>query len=278
MSLRLAGKRALVTGAGTGIGKAIALEFAREGADVALHYSHASDGAMEAAAQIRSLGRVAEVFAADFTDLDQAERLADQALRALGGIDCLVNNAGITFTKPFAAITPEQFDALMSVNMRAPFFLTQRLARQMIDNGGGAVCNISSVHGVSGGPGYSAYAATKGAVVAFTRALAVELAHKGVRVNGIAPGWVTVENYAKAIPDYDPEQEKADAARMIPAGRAGTPEDVAKLAAFVCSGDAGFLIGETIVLDGGSSALLSLKADFRAESSARWGTGYLPGV
>jgi hypothetical protein len=137
---------------GTGIGREIALEFARQGADVALHYSHHDAGARSAAQEIRALGRRAEVFQADFNDVAQAQSLGQQAISFLGGVDCLVNNAGITFNRPFLTVTPEQFDAVYHVNIRAQFFLTQVVAADMLKHGGGAVCNITSIHGVSGAP------------------------------------------------------------------------------------------------------------------------------
>jgi NAD(P)-dependent dehydrogenase (short-subunit alcohol dehydrogenase family) len=147
----------------------------------------------------------------------------------------------------------------------------------MLDRGG-AICNVTSIHGLQGASEYSLYAATKGAIIAYTRSIAVELAHRGIRVNAVAPGWVTVENYAKAIPDYDPNEEARIAAQMIPAARPGKPLDVAKLAAFLCSDDATFIVGQTIASDGGSSILTSLKPDFRTETTARWGAGYVPGI
>ena len=131
---------------------------------------------------------------------------------------------------------------------------------------------------MQGAPEHTAYAATKGAIIAYTRALAVEFAHKGIRVNAIAPGWVTVENYFKAIPGFN-ECDAAEVARnKVPAARYGVPLDIAKLAAFLCSEDAGFIVGQTIVADGGTTALMSLISDFRAESVARFGAGYVPGV
>ena len=184
---RLAGKRALVTGSGTGIGREIALEFARQGADVVLHYAHSGTGAESAAAEIRSLGRRSTVVQANFDNLDAVAELARQAIEFLGGIDCLVNNSGITFNKPFSEVTPEQFDRLYDVNVRAPYFLTQYAVRAMLAQGGGAVCNITSIHGLSGPPEHSVYAGTKGAIIAQTRTLAVELAHRGIRINAIAP-------------------------------------------------------------------------------------------
>jgi NAD(P)-dependent dehydrogenase (short-subunit alcohol dehydrogenase family) len=276
---RLAGKRALVTGSGTGIGREVALEFARQGADVVVHYAHSDSGARSAVDEITALGRRAMAVQAAFTDLDEVVALADQAIEFLGGLDCLVNNAGITLTKPFLATTREQFDTLFNVNIRAQYFLTQRVVEHMLESkAGGAICSITSIHGLQGAPEYSLYAATKGAIIAYTRTLAVELAYRGIRLNAIAPGWVTVENYAKAIPDYDPEDEKRAAEELIPAARAGAPLDIAQLAAFLCSDQAGFIVGQTIVSDGGSTALLSLKADFRAETNAHWGIGYVPGA
>ena len=274
----LQGSKALVTGSDTGIGREIALEFARQGADVILHYCHHEGGARNAAEQIRAMGRKAEVFCADFDDLDQAISLGEEAIKAFGSINCLVNNAGITFNSPFLDIQPAQFDKLFNVNFRAQYFLTQRIVQSMIAHGGGTICNISSIHGQQGAPEHSAYAATKGAIIAHTRSLAVELAHRGVRVNAIAPGWVTVENYHKAIPGFSEEQAQKDAYKAVPVARFGTPLDVARLAAFICSENASFLVGQTISLDGGTTALMSLISDFRSVSTARFGAEYLAGT
>ena len=149
---KLSGKKAIVTGSGTGIGREVALEFARQGADVVLHYAHAAAGAESAAEEIRSMGHRAAVFPADFDRIDEVLRLADQAIAFLGRVDCLVNNAGITFNRPFFAVTPEQFDRLYHVNVRAQFFLLQRVAADMLKHGGGSVCNLTSIHGLQGAP------------------------------------------------------------------------------------------------------------------------------
>ena len=275
---KLAGKRALVTGSGTGIGREIALEFARQGADVALHFSHSDAGARSAAAEIAAMGRRSAALQADFASVGDVVRLAEQAIGFLGGIDCLVNNAGITFNMPFLETTPEQFDVLFHVNIRAQFFLTQLAVKDMLGHGGGAVCNLTSIHGLQGAAEHSLYAGTKGAIIAYTRALAVELAHKGIRVNAIAPGWVTVENYYKAIPGFNEADAAKDAKSALPLARAGRPLDIARLAVFLCSEDADFIVGQTIVADGGSTSLMSLMTDFRTRSKSRFGTGYVPGV
>jgi NAD(P)-dependent dehydrogenase (short-subunit alcohol dehydrogenase family) len=275
---KLAGRRALVTGSGTGIGREVALEFARQGADVVLHYAHSAAGAEAAAEEIRSWGRRAQAVKADFDSVEEVRQLAEHARGFLGNVDCLVNNAGITFNKPFLAVTPEQFDRMCHVNLRAQFFLTQRVVHDMFAHGSGAICNITSIHGLQGAPEHSVYAGTKGAIIAYTRALAVELAWRGIRVNAIAPGWVTVENYAQAIPGFSEAAAREAASKAIPVARPGDPIDVARLAVFLCSDDAQYIIGQTIVADGGTTALMSLFPDFRSESTARFGSGYLPGV
>src|SRR5579862_2648640 len=260
--VRLAGKKALVTGADTGIGREISIEFARQGADVVLHFSHHEQGALSAVQEIKSMGRKAFALGADFNHLDQALALADQALDFWGSIDCLVNNAGITFNCPYSEMQPEQFDTLFNVNVRAPYFITQKIVANMMQRGEGAICNLSSIHGLQGAPEHSAYAATKGAIIAETRALAVELAHRGIRINAIAPGWITVENYHKAIPGFSEENAQKAAYNAVPVARCGLPEDIASLAVFLCSDEAGFIAGQTIVIDGGTTALMSLISNF----------------
>lgn len=273
----LKGKKTLVTGSDTGIGREIALEFARQGSDVVLHYAKDS-GAQSAAEEIRTMGRRANFFRANFESVDEAVGLADNAVDFLGGIDCLVNNAGVTFNKPFLKITREQFDFIFHVNFRAQFFLTQRVVKTMEKTGRGVICNLASIHGLQGAPEHSLYAATKGSIIAYTRALAVEVAHKGIRVNAIAPGWITVENYFKCIPGFSEKLAEKTAQQRIPAARPGRVEEVAKLAAFLCSDEAGYMIGQTVVLDGGTTALMSLISDFRHESQNCFGKGYVPGA
>jgi NAD(P)-dependent dehydrogenase (short-subunit alcohol dehydrogenase family) len=277
-ALRLQGKKALVTGSDTGIGHEIALEFARQGADVVFHYVQSDSGVKAAVEEAKSLGRKSAAFQADFDVLDEVTRLADQASEFLGGINCLVNNAGVTMNRPFLNVKPEQFDKLFNINFRGPYFLTQRLVEGMLQQGEGVICNMSSVHGLQGVPEHSVYAATKGAIIAYTRSLAVELAYKGIRVNAIAPGWVTVENYFKCIPGFTKEIAAQVGHKSIPVARCGEPSDIARLAAFLCSDDASYIVGQTIVADGGTTALMSLVSDFRQASTNTFGKGYIPGV
>lgn len=271
---RMVAKRVLVTGAGTGIGRGVALEFAKEGASVALHYSHSDAGARAAVDEIRQAGGKAEAFRADFTRIDEVRGLASHALEFLGGLDVLVNNAGITTNRPFEQVTPEQFDTLYHVNIRAMFFLTQAVVPAMIQQGEGAVINLTSVHAFAGMTEHTVYAGTKGAIVAFTRVLALEMAPTGIRVNAIAPGWILVENHLKVIKDLDREA----AASTIPAGIIGEPRDIGRLAIFLASDEGRYIIGQTLLVDGGQSVIMPLTGDFRGPREHQWGQGYVPGV
>lgn len=270
---KMKGKRVLVTGAGTGIGREVALEFAREGADVALHYSRSADGARGAAEEVEGMGRRAATFRADLANADAAKRLADEALEFLGGVDVLVNNAGITMNKPFEESTVEQFDLLYAVNVRAQFIITQRLL-PALKAARGAVINMTSIHAFQGYPQHAIYAGTKGAIVAHTRELAIELALKGIRVNAIAPGTIEVENYYDVSADYDRDA----VANLIPAGIVGLPIDIAKAAVFLASDDARFILGQTLVIDGGTTSWMPFADTFRKPNPSVMGKGYVPGI
>ncbi len=271
---KMQGKRVLVTGSGTGLGREIALEFARQGADIVLHYS--SSPADSARKEIEDLGRKVAVVQADLSNLDQTFALADKALEAFGGLDCLVNNSGICLNRPFLENTPTEFEKIYNVNVRAQFFLMQKFAAHIVGRQGeGTVCNITSIHGLSGAPEHAIYAGTKGAIIAQTRTIGIELAHKGVRVNAIAPGWVTVESYYKALPGFNEEDAKKAAADKVPLGRSGHKHEIGKLAVFLCSEDSGYVVGQTIVADGGTTSLMSLISDFRTRSTAQFGKDYL---
>ena len=271
--LRMAGKRILVTGSGTGIGREVALEFAREGGAVALHYAHSSEGALSAVAHIRQEGGKAEAFAADFAEVDQVQRLGGQAAAFLGGVDVLINNAGITMNRPFDQVSPAQFDQLYQVNVRAPFFLTQALLPALTASHG-AVVNLTSIHAFEGYPEHSVYAGTKGALVAYTRQLAVELAPRGVRVNAIAPGSTVVENHYKVNPELDLEA----GGRLIPCGFVGLPVDIARVAVFLASDDARYIVGQTLVVDGGTTSWMPFSDAFRQPMGVQFGKGYVPGL
>ena len=270
----LRGVKALITGSGTGIGRGIAEEFARQGADVAVHSSRSGSGAKEIAGTARGLGVRSEAFRADFTRLDEVLELSKAVVAFLGGIDVLVNNAGITMNLPFDRVSPEQYDTLMQVNLRSPFFLTQSLLSHLLKSDYPSIINITSIHALEGYPEHSVYAATKGAIVAQTRELAIELAPRGLRVNAIAPGSVVVENHYKVIENYD----QAEAGRGIPAGFVGEPGDIAKLAVFLASRDSRYIVGQTIVADGGTTSWMPFGEGFKKPSPMSFGTGYVPGL
>lgn len=269
---RMEGQRALVTGAGTGIGKGIAIELGKNGADVVLHYAHGGDAAAEAVEQIRVGGGRAVAIQADFRKFADVDRLATEALDFLGGIDLLVNNAGITHNLPIEQITPVHFDTLFNVNVRAQMFLTKAVVPHMAKNGRGTIINITSVHAFAGMTGHPVYAATKGAIVAFTREVALELIPKGIRVNAIAPGWIRVENQEQVFGgEFDWDQES----KVVPVGFSGVPKDIAALVMFLASDDSRFILGQTIVADGGQLAIMPLTGDFRRPRAQQFGTQYV---
>ena len=264
---KLQGKRALVTGAGTGIGREVALEFARQGADVVLHYCRSAGGARSALEEICTMGRRVAVFQADLGQVDACFELVDQAAGFLGGIDILMNNAGITAATPFLDVQPDEFNRLYHVNIRGQFFCAQRAARHMLQQDHkGVIINMTSIHGYAGFVDHSVYDGTKGAIWSWTRELAVELAPLGIRVNGIAPGWIVVESHYRQVRDFDPEVVARK--MMVPWGRLGQPLEVARACVFLASEDSEYLVGHIMIVDGGAAAKTSLPLEL-LESS--WG-------
>lgn len=260
----LTGKRALVTGVDAGtIGQGIALELARQGAAVVCHYPYADAGAAEAVRRIEAAGGRAGMVQGDFTGgVEVYRRVVDEAAAILGGLNVLVNNAGLTIGRPFSEITPDDFETSFAINTASHFFCSQQAVAWMEQAGGGSIVNITSVHAMSGMANFSAYAATKGAVTALTRQLAVELGPKGIRVNAIGPGAIVVPRY-NDIPNYAPESYAA----AIPAGRLGEPADIAHAVAFLASDAAGFVTGQAIYVDGGTSAYMSFAAHLAGQNS-----------
>jgi NAD(P)-dependent dehydrogenase (short-subunit alcohol dehydrogenase family) len=247
---RLAGRAALVTGASRGIGAAVARALDRAGARVAIS---GRDRALldEVAGDLTG----ALVLPADLADPDAPGRLAAAAGDGLGGIDILVNNAAIAARLPTDQLTAELIDELFAVNVRAPLLLVSALLPQFRARGGGAVVNLSSVSGLVGTPGRAAYGATKGAIDAATRSLAMELGPEGIRVNSVAPGVVDTQLWAKnkTIPGVIERVEQ-----QTPLGRWAVPEDVADVIVFLVSDAARFVTGETISADGGMARTLDL--------------------
>jgi NAD(P)-dependent dehydrogenase (short-subunit alcohol dehydrogenase family) len=272
---RMKGKRVLVTGAGTGIGQGVALEFCREGADVVFHYSGSRDGALAGVEQAKKEG-AAKVTAiqADFRKPDAPAQLAKEAIAFLGGIDILVNNAGVTMNVAFEKVTQEQFDTVFNVNIRAMYFMCQAVTATMLQQGGGVIVNTSSIHAYEAYPEHTVYAATKGAINSFTRVLAIELAPKGIRVNGVVPGAVEVPAHHKIFPDYN----AAEVGKAIPAGFVGQPSDIAKAVLFLASEDSRYIVGQMLIVDGGTTSWMPFGDGFRQPMGGQFGRGYVPGL
>jgi NAD(P)-dependent dehydrogenase (short-subunit alcohol dehydrogenase family) len=263
----LEGKLALVTGAGTGIGRGVALELARQGADVALSYATSSQGALEAVEEIKGMSRRATAIRADLSKVGECLRLVDEAAAFLGGLDGLVSNAGLTATIQFLDMTEEKFDRIFNLNIRGEYFCAQQAVRHMLKRSeelhrlhpertwaGASIVNVSSVHGFVGCPGHSAYAGTKGAINAFSRELAVELCPAHIRVNVVAPGTIEVPSYFTLDPEYTREAGNV----IVPWGRVGMPADVGYLAAYLLSDASEFMTGQVLYFDGGLTAKMAL--------------------
>src|SRR5580704_8165016 len=249
--MRLDGMKALVTGAGQGIGQAIAIRLAEEGADVAIDYPRHRDrkGAEETRAAIEKLGRRAPLIEADVSKAANSQRMVAEAVEALGGLDILVNNAGIELHAPFVDVTEQDYAAVIAVDLNGPFFATQAFARHRRDvKQPGKVINISSVHEELPFPNFTAYCMAKGGLKMMMRNLAIELAPLGITVNNIAPGAIETPINHKLL--NDPKLLNPLLAN-IPLGRLGKTADVAGVAAFLASADADYITGATIVVDGG---------------------------
>jgi 3-oxoacyl-[acyl-carrier protein] reductase len=247
---QLNGQVALVTGAEVGIGRATALALARAGADVAVHYYADAAGAAEAAREIGALGRRAATFGADLTKRTEVTRAVGDAQAHFGRIDVLVNNAGGLLGRHTLTEMSEAFyHAVMDVNVLTTFLCCQAVAPGMIARGSGAIVNLTSLAAHNGGgPGASVYSAAKAAVLALTKAYAKELAPHGIRVNAVSPGLIGGTPFHKT---FTAPEAFAAAIKTIPLGRAGTPEDVANVIAFLAGDGAAFLAGETIEINGG---------------------------
>lgn len=247
---RFEGKVVFITGAGRGIGKAIAHRFAAEGAALAL-VSNVESDLLATGEQLASTGADVESFIVDVSDSTQVDNAVASAIRRFGRIDVLVNNAGIAWEEPILDIKPESWRKIIDVNLNGMFWVAQSVAKHMAERGGGVIVNMASTNGLVGEANYAHYNASKGGVVLLTKTMAIELGAKGIRVNAVCPGYIQT-----------PMSEAIDSAEFIehyirtkiPLGRVGKPEDVAGVFAFLASDDAAFITGETIVVDGGQLA------------------------
>ncbi len=250
MTGRLDGKVALITGSDSGIGQATALEFAREGADVVVHYLDDADGAERTRARVEAAGRRAVVTQADVKDESEVERMFDAAVAEFGTLDILMNNAGVDASgTPVAELSTEVWDRAIRTNLYGYFFCARRFVQlRLAAGGGGKLLNVSSVHADNPNAGGSDYDCSKGAIRMLTRTLALELAPHKINVNSIAPGMVLTPFNQPAIDDPALLEEQV---QSIPWKRAAQPEEIARLAVFLASADADYVTGASYVMDGG---------------------------
>ena len=242
----LQGKVAIVTGASRGIGKAIAKEFVNQGATVAFTYRSSSEAASILEQELSAGGGVVRGFQSDAASMTDAESLVGKVLEAFGAVDIIINNAGITDDTLLMRMREDQWDRVISVNLKSCFNLTKAAMRTMLKARSGSIVNISSVVGVQGNAGQANYAASKAGILGLTKSVALELGSRNIRCNAIAPGFIETEMTAKL--DADTVQGWRDA---IPLKRGGTPEDVAHLCVFLASDMSAYITGQTINVDGG---------------------------
>lgn len=246
--MNLTGKTAVVTGGSRGIGRAICLELARQGANIALCYAGNEAMAAETVAACKELGVQAIAVRCDVSQAEEVKSLMDAALAAFGSIDILVNNAGITRDGLLMMMKEESFDAVIDTNLKGAFLCVKAVARTMMKQRWGRIINLSSVVGLHGNAGQVNYAASKAGVIGLTKSAAKELASRGITVNAVAPGFIDTDMTAAL-----PEQARTSLLGTIPAGRLGGAEEVAKAVAFLASDEAAYITGQVLAVDGGMS-------------------------
>jgi len=242
----LKGKIAIVTGAARGIGKAIALKFASEGADVAITDLLYNEAAQAVENELKAMGVNAKAYASNAADYADTQKVVEEIMKDFGRIDILVNNAGITKDSALKRMTEEQWDAVIAVNLKSVFNFTKAVQPIMWKQAGGSIINMSSVVGVSGNANQCNYSASKAGIIGFTKSVAKELGVRGIRSNAIAPGFIETEMTAAL-----PEEVRKGWAEKIPLRRGGTPEDVANVTLFLASDLSAYVNGQVINVCGG---------------------------
>jgi len=242
----LKGKNALVTGASRGIGRAIALELAQQGANVAVNYAGSQDKAAEVVADIEQLGQQAIAIQANVAEEDDVTEMVKTTIDELGSIDILVNNAGITRDNLLMRMKLADFEQVIDTNLKGVFLCTKAVTRPMMRQRHGKIINVASIVGVSGNPGQANYVAAKAGVIGMTKSNAQELASRNILVNAVAPGFISTD-----MTDQLTEDQRKQMLAMIPLARLGQPKDIAKVVKFLASDDANYITGQTIRVDGG---------------------------
>ena len=239
-------KVALVTGASGGIGRAVCLSLAQAGFDIAIHYNRGAEKAEELRQEIAALGRRAEALQADLSDSAQCTRLVEQCVEKLGGLYALVNNAGTTDDGLLMRMTDAQYENVMRANMGSCFYCTRAALPVLMKARQGRIVNVTSVVGITGNAGQTNYAASKAAIIGFTKSCAKEAAARGICVNAVAPGFIET-----AMTDALSDDIKDKMKQSIPLRRFGSPSDVASLVQFLCGEGAAYITGQVMVVDGG---------------------------
>ena len=242
----LTGKNALVTGAGRGIGKAIALELAAKGAFVIVNYNGSKEAAEQTVAEIKAAGGDAVAYQCSVSDYEACGAMITALIKEYAHIDILVNNAGITRDGLLMKMSEEDFDAVVNTNLKGCFNTIRHMSRYFLKQRAGKIINISSVSGILGNAGQANYSASKAGVIGLTKAVARELASRGINVNAVAPGFVETD-MTDALSDSVKENLKS----QIPLGKIGHPQDIAKAVAFLASPDANYITGQVLSVDGG---------------------------
>ena len=242
----LTGKNALVTGAGRGIGKAIALELAAKGAFVIVNYNGSKEAAEQTVAEIKAAGGDAIAYQCSVSDYEACGAMITALIKEYAHIDILVNNAGITKDGLLIKMSEEDFDAVINTNLKGCFNTIRHMSRYFLKQRAGKIINISSVSGILGNAGQANYSASKAGVIGLTKAVARELASRGINVNAVAPGFVETD-MTDALSDSVKENLKS----QIPLGKIGHPQDIAKAVAFLASPDANYITGQVLSVDGG---------------------------
>ena len=242
----LENKKALITGAARGIGKSIAIAYAKNGADVIVTDLKIADDANALVEELKSYGVQAKAYASDASNFAACEELVKEVLKDFGRVDILVNNAGITRDKLLMRMTEDDWDLVLKVNLKSVFNMTKALHRSMLSQRSGAIINMSSVVGLSGNAGQSNYSASKAGLIGFTKSTAKEFGARGIRCNAVAPGFIET-----AMTDQLSEQDKNEWLKNIPLRRAGTAEDVAGISVFLASDLSAYVTGQVISVDGG---------------------------